>query len=299
MFRFVTIKMDKNNMNNKLYAQLAILLYALILPIMAMADDYKSAHNQHLVKAQKLPEIVKEVFALNDTEAGEPAFIVDDFFDPERVKLRIELKVLFSLAVDLNVDMSALSTYGLNRLESGTYTIDYYETPQWGAASDIFYNLSMPNYFDKKTKTALRKNGFSDEDFAVIDEYIRKHNINIEVDTIILDSLPSIKKRVIQTKSTNTKAALTLNYGTELSYKIEHHWFKWSQKLLIKFPRVKQQALINYYVDNIGFSQISATPKSETSEANFVKRLESGIFHQQIDKRIKKITSIIEGVGHK
>lgn len=274
---------------------LIILLLVLLQPALSHAKttDYDIAHNQHLNKVEKLPEVVKQVFDLNDIKSGVPAFIVDDFFDPERIKLRIELEVLFSLAIDLETDNSKLFPYGLKQTGNIHYILDRTKHPQWAVASHLFFDLSRPENFNEHRKAELLKKGFSHKDIEAIENYIHEKNINIQIDQLILEPLTDIEMFISQSPLTTTKAALALNYATKTLYKIEQQWFKWSQVLLSQFSRAKQQALINYAVDTLNVTDIIATPINQTSMENFAKRIESGLIRSQASERIDIMMSML------
>lgn len=252
------------------------------------ATNYQTVHNQHIAKAQKLEQVVKEVFTFSNNPCQQPAFTPADFFDQQRVSKRIEMDILFSLAIDLDIGMSALSIYGLKKDNAKAHTINFQKYPQWATASDVFYYLSMPEYF-KTANQDLRKMGLSSEDITIIDDYIQSNNIHILNDEIILQSLTPIETRIRQLIFDNNQAAIALNYSSELIEQTEHNWYLWAQELLSKFPPPKQQALIDYGTKDLGFTYIIPTGINETNLSYLAKRIQSGTYRNQVTSRINSL----------
>ena len=265
-------------------------ILALLLLSDVTATDYQAVHREHILKTRKLEQVVKEVFTFSNNPCQGPAFSPADFLVEERVNKRIEMDMLFSLSVDLSITMSALSTYGLNKVGAKAHTIDLQKYPQWATASDVFYYLSMPQYF-KAAKNDLRKMGLSSEDFTIIDEYIHSNNIHILNDEIILQSLAPIETRIRQLIFDNNQAAIALNYSSKLIKQTELNWYLWAQELLSQFPQSKQQALIDYGTKDLGFTYIIATDINETNLSYLAKRIQSGTYREQVTSRINSLKS--------
>jgi hypothetical protein len=172
-------------------------------------------------------------------------------------KQQFDLSWQVERAINERKQLSELEALGFVNLGNGGYRIDTRENPEWRAQGEFVASMLSSN-LREAVFAELQLRGFRSEDVAVVEEYVRLHDVNKAAQAAKLPVALAFQ-RVVQKFDKAGKpvpSALVVSYWYQSARAYMDAKREWSEGLLKSLDAQRGRVLLSYLSEQVSFKSL-------------------------------------------
>lgn len=248
--------------------------------------DLAVLYPQKLARAKLLPQLARDYYygvgALSSAQTLTPEMAKN----PQRNAKLAEFWDLLGMALDAELDVSAITALGFKKDNNG-YKVNLGEHPQWASLSRLFLWMAM-NHFDSTDERNMRKLGLNELEIKMLGDYAKRSD----------DYIFSLKAEIAQitpyllSEENPAPAKLTIEQVMQLKQKAEQNAeqmkAQWWIDMLNLFSLETQKRLLDKSIISPPLVSIGHGPLSIKSVEKYRDDIQSGALLMQLQSELKE-----------